>query len=115
MQGFRHWIPDETTFESMGYKWSKIVALSEKEGNAIPEREPFPSVPPKSAPGKFANGALVSGSGGKVYVVLNNYRYWIPDPTTFNALGYQWNNIVTLSDLALIEIQEGTPFPSAAW
>lgn len=60
------------------------------------------------------DGTLVMDSSGKVYVDLNNYRHWIPDQTTFNAMGYQWNNIVTLSDLALIEIQEGTPFPSAA-
>jgi hypothetical protein len=40
----RHWIPDEATFEAMGYSWGNIRQLSDNELNAIPERAPFPAV-----------------------------------------------------------------------
>jgi hypothetical protein len=41
---YRHWIPDEATFEAMGYSWGNIRQLSANELNAIPERAPFPAV-----------------------------------------------------------------------
>ena len=41
---------------------------------------------------QYENGTLVKGSSDKVYVVLNQYRYWIPDPATFDAMGYDWGD-----------------------
>jgi len=60
----------------------------------------------------YSNGTLIMGSGAKVYVVLNGYRYHIPNPETFDALGYQWDKILSLPDYEVNAIPEATPFPS---
>jgi hypothetical protein len=109
---YRHWIPDATTFDAIGYKWKEILPLSDYELNALPEGTPFPSVAPQSGPLTYLNGTLVKGSSEKVYVVLNDHRYWIPDETTFDALAYQWENILWLSDDVVNALPEGAPFPS---
>ena len=114
LNNYRHWIPDNVTFEAMGYTWKTILRLSDNEVNTIPERAPFPSVAPLSGPLKYPTGTLVKGSSARVYVALNNYRYWIPDQATLNALGYSWDKILWLSDAEVSAMPEGTPFPSAA-
>jgi len=43
--------------------------------------------------------------------ILNDHRYWIPDETTFDALAYQWENILWLSDDVVNALPEGAPFP----
>jgi hypothetical protein len=62
----------------------------------------------------YSNGTVLKGSGDKVYVVLNNYRFWIPNHVTFDAMGYDWGKIQLLSDDRLHAIPEGNPFPSVA-
>jgi hypothetical protein len=114
LNDYRHWIPDETTFEAMGYKWKSIIQLSDSALNAIPEGDPFPSVAPVSGPLNYPNGTVLKGSGDKVYVVLNNYRYWIPDPATFDAMGYKGETIIQYPDNVVNAIPEGKPFPSVA-
>jgi hypothetical protein len=37
--------------------------------------------------GVSASTTVARGSPGKVYVVLNNHRHWIPDKATFEAMG----------------------------
>jgi hypothetical protein len=44
LNNHRHWIPDEATFEAMGYKWREIRQLRDNVLQAIPEMAPFPSV-----------------------------------------------------------------------
>jgi len=61
---------------------------------------------------RYDDGTLVKGSSDKAYVILNNYRHWIPDHATFNALGYDWSKIQSLSDNVLIAIPEAGRFPS---
>jgi hypothetical protein len=56
---------------------------------------------------QYENGTLVKGSSDKVYVVLNQYRYWIPDPATFDAMGYDWGELYWLSDNELNTVSEG--------
>jgi hypothetical protein len=63
---------------------------------------------------RYATGTLIMGSDAKVYVVLNDYRYHIPNPETFAALGYQWEKILSLPDYEVNAVPEGPPFPSVA-
>ena len=44
LNNHRRWIPDEATFEAMGYKWREIRQLRDNVLQAIPEMAPFPSV-----------------------------------------------------------------------
>jgi hypothetical protein len=110
----RHWIPNEVTFDAIGYKWDDILSFSDNVVNVIPEGNPFPSVAPLSGLLKYPNGTVARGSGGKVYVVLNNHRHWIPDEATFEAMGYKWREIRQLRDNVLPAIPERAPFPSVA-
>ena len=113
LNDYRHLIPSETTFNALGYTSNNILPLSDHVLNGIPERGPFPSVAPPPGHLRYANGTLVRGTRTNVYVVLNNYRYWIPDEAMFNAMGFKWNSILTLPDFVLNGIPEGTPFPSS--
>jgi hypothetical protein len=74
----------------------------------------LPSVAPQSGPLSFPNGTLLRGSSEKVYVMLNDYRYWIPDSVTLIALGYGADEIRYHPDWLLNSIPEGAPFPSVA-
>jgi len=114
LNNHRHWIPDATTFEAIGYKWKAIPPLSDYAVNALPEGASFPVVAPPSGPLNYPNGTLVKGSSDKVYVVLNDYRYWIPGPATFNAMAYNWENILWLADNVVNALPEGSPLPSVA-
>jgi hypothetical protein len=69
----------------------------------------------------YLTGQLLKGSGAPVYVIDGPERRWIPDETTFNLNGYNWNAIETISDLELnaipvgpdIEVFTKMIFPSA--
>jgi hypothetical protein len=111
LNGHRYWIPDEVSFNAMGYNWADFRTLSDDLLDAIPEKSLFPSVPPLYEPFKHPNGTLVMGTTRNVYVVLNNYRYWIPDEPTFEAMGYQYDKIISLGSEAY-ELLEGGQFPS---
>lgn len=55
----------------------------------------------------FPEGALIKGTGPRVYVMHFGRRCWIYDPPTFNALGLSWSAIQTISDSLLASIPEG--------
>jgi len=63
---------------------------------------------------QYLDGTLIKGSSEKIYVVLNDYRYHLPDPATFEALQYNWDRLLWISDDEVNAIPEGTPFPSVA-
>ena len=68
--------------------------------------------PPPTQPA-FADGSLVkSVDQPEVFVVYGGGKFWIPNPTVFNAMGFNWNAIQTLSDSAIAAIpnvpQDGT-------
>jgi hypothetical protein len=50
LNGYRHCIPDEATFNARGYNWSKINWLTDNLVNAIPEGAPLRSVSNGSPP-----------------------------------------------------------------
>lgn len=62
----------------------------------------------------YPDGTLVKGSGPAIYVVRGGQKLWIPDPPTFNALGYSWGAVQTIPDASLTAIPTGTQIPSQA-
>jgi hypothetical protein len=107
--GQRHWIPDPQTLTSQ-WSWSQVRTLPNAEVYAIPMGDPIPSV----ATGRqFPDGALVvAPPDPPIYVILNGVRRWIPDPPTFNARGYDWNDVEVVSATELNLIPQGPPIPS---
>jgi Ricin-type beta-trefoil lectin domain len=59
------------------------------------------------------DGVLInSPSDHAVYITEGGKRRWIPNPHTFNALGYSWDNIQSVSGTLLNSIPLGNPIPS---
>ena len=45
-----------------------------------------------------SNQVLRVSSDTKVYEIVNNLIHWIPNPTVFNAYGFNWSNIKVVSN-----------------
>jgi len=56
----------------------------------------------------FSDGTLIRGSGPEVYVLEHGVKRWIPDPTIFKNLFYDWEKIKNVTDETL------NGFPSGA-
>ena len=112
LNDYRFLVPDPVTFGAMGYNWDNVLSIDDNLLKSVLEGAPLPSVPLLIHPFRYPNGTVLKGSGDKVYVVLNNYRFWIPDHATFDAMGYKWENIMQYPDNVVNAIPEGTPFPS---
>lgn len=59
----------------------------------------------------FPTGALIAGSGPKVYVVSSGLKRWIPNGATFEANGFSWNKIMHVEDSVLDAMQTGNTLP----
>ncbi len=57
-------------------------------------------------------GSLIKGSDDAVYYVMGGRRRHIPDLETFNALGFRWQDVHILSDIALASVPGGSRLPS---
>jgi len=56
----------------------------------------------------YPAGSLLKGSKAEVFLVSqNNELRWIPDAATFNALGYDWEDIITVTDDELLAYSFG--------
>jgi hypothetical protein len=60
----------------------------------------------------YIDGTVVQGSGSDIYVIEAGRRRRIPDPPTFIARGYSWNDITHIADHALKTLPLGEPLPS---
>jgi hypothetical protein len=99
--GGRRLIPNFKTFEALGYQLKNVRIISNREMKSIPEYAPLPV-----SEIVFKDGTLIRGSLPAVYVISDNKRRLIPDEATFNASGYKWENVRTISDRELNAIPE---------
>jgi hypothetical protein len=54
---------------------------------------------------------IMSPTSPAIYLIEGGQRRWIPDPTTFEAMGFRWENVQTLPDVAVNQIPLGPPLP----
>lgn len=59
----------------------------------------------------FPDGTLIKGSGTDIYLIQNGVRRLFPNMETFNAMGFNWNNIINVDDQKLANLPLGIPFP----
>jgi len=59
----------------------------------------------------FPDGTLIKGSGPDIYLIQNGVKRLIPNMETFNAMGFNWNNIINVDDQGLGNIPIGIPIP----
>jgi hypothetical protein len=69
---------------------------------------PYQTQPQSSS---FPDGTLVKGSGPDIYLIQNGVKRLIPDMVTFNAMGFNRNNMISVDDQKLGNIPTGIPFP----
>lgn len=97
----RHWIPNPETFKAFGFSWNAIKTISDAELNKIPRGENYPEL----------HNSVIKGSGPEVYSIQGGKRRWIPNPETFEAMGFDWNTIQIIPDQKLQLIPEGEKLP----
>ena len=94
--GSKRWITTTAVFIAGGYDWDDIITVSESELNIYLQGENI-SVNFDVKP----NRTLVKGSGPKVYLIENGSKRWIMNESVFINNGYDWNNIITISESKL--------------
>jgi hypothetical protein len=61
----------------------------------------------------YPDGTLLTSSDSKaVYVIEKGKKLLIPDPATFNAKKYRWDQIMKVETAVLNGIPAGKPLPS---
>jgi len=94
--GAKRQIVDGGWFRQCGYGWDAVKTISAATIDAIPNGPGLTTSPcPRPS---FANGTLLRGSDGKVWVVQFGGRRGINTATTFANCGYQWGNLNDLGD-----------------
>lgn len=69
--------------------------------------------PAAAGPRPDLNGLrLKSPAAPAIYLVLDGFRRWIPDPDTYNNLFRDWNGIVV--DINIDSVPEASPLTSGA-
>jgi hypothetical protein len=91
------------------YSWAAVAYVRDGILDGVATGEVLHGAPcPKLAP---PNGSLVRGSGAAIYAMFSGLRRHIPDPATFEVLGYRWANVDRLSDAVLAQIMQGWGLP----
>ena len=90
----KRWIVDISAFVSNGYKWENVVLVLESELETFKAGENIYAANLNLK----QDGSLIRGSGYMVYLIENGNKRWITSEKVFVALGYDWNNIISVSD-----------------
>lgn len=121
MQGGQaHWIPDFATFTAMGFQTSEITrnvpltVLNPLIGSPLPTLAAPVSQATSSGPA-YPDGTLLQGVGqSAVYLVQGGLAHWIPDWSTFAAMGFQTSEITRNVPLTVLNAMVGAPLPTLA-
>ena len=99
--GQKKWIVDGFTFNKRSYQWENVHQISDDDLSNYSEGENILDAP------LYSDGTLIKGSGYKVYLIENNKKRWIASAEIFTARGYQWGEIIIVSDEELGSYLEG--------
>lgn len=101
LNGKKYWINSETVFNKLHYKWNWIEDIDERLLDKYPSGGEIKNTL------RHLDGTIVKYVGSsKVYVLVNGKKRHIPNEASFNALGYRWDRIVTLSDSETYQDEE---------
>ena len=90
----KRWITDINAFALNGYKWENVVLVLQSELDVFENGENIYAI----SSNLKQNGSLIRGSGYKVYLIEDGNKKWITSEKVFVNLGYDWNNIILISD-----------------
>lgn len=84
--GKKHYIESPRLLESR-FDWGSVIVTTKQDLNALPKGDPL----------KFREGALLAHDGS-VYVIADGKRRPIHSAKAFDSLGYDWGNVVKVSE-----------------
>jgi hypothetical protein len=108
--GKKRHVTSRDAMEACGYSFADMYVLSQSRAAAVPTGDAVSGPPcPRLAP---LTGSLLQGSDGAIYVARYGLKRHIPDPATFEALGFKRGNVDAVSDALLAWVTDGTVIPS---
>jgi len=97
-------------FKQMGFKWSDVKEIDPQDLMIIPEGSPIWS---REVIAPFPEGTLIRLKGTtRTHVIQGGRKCYIPDPETFHARGYKWDQVKEVDQATLDSILTGIPIPS---
>jgi len=102
-------IASATVFEANGFRWDRIETISDSE---------MANMYTAGNPVYLPSGKVIKGGGSSIYVVDIDsgapQRRAVTSASVFTALGFRWEDVLTVSDAYLATYTEGTPVSSSA-
>ena len=88
-------------FDALGYKWSRILTISDAEFAFYPVGDPVTF-------DKIKDGNLVKiASSPAIYIIENGLKRLITSERIFRAKGYKWSNVMVVAEANLAEFPDG--------
>ncbi len=99
-----HWVPNTTTFSALNFQWSAVLNLDSRAFAAFTTGASVPSA--------SNNGFAYDPSTGAIYVIYYGLHH-IPDPTSFNALCFDWSAALSVrwDPLVVRAVPTGSALP----
>lgn len=92
-------------FEARGYKWENVITVEDSELNLYATGDPINTYP---------EGTLLKGSDNKIYIIVDGKKRYITGPSIFTSLGYNWLDVVSVTDSHLTLYTNGVDISSTA-
>lgn len=100
----RHWITTSEAFEFYGHRWRSIRQVSDAYLEEFPEGDPiYVLLKCPTSPHIYALAVSHRGSQTRI-------KRWIEDIPTFEALGFEWEQVEEVSCNYLRSLPQGDPF-----
>ncbi len=108
--GQRRAIASEEVFRQMGFRKEDVKELDSQTLMSIPEGPPLWS---KEIIAPYPDGTLIRLKGkAHAYVIRGGRKCYIPDPETFQANGFQWDQVIEVDQSVFNKIPTGIPLAS---
>lgn len=108
--GQRRVIVNEDVFRQMGFKMEDVKELDTQTVMSLPEGPPLWS---KEYIAPYPDGTLIRLKGKvQTYVIRGGRKCYIPDPETFQAQGFQWDQVLEVDPTTFNKIPTGIPLAS---
>lgn len=99
--GKRRPIESADVFLSKGYKWSNVLSVSGQEISPHPEGSKL------RAASDYPDGTLLMAPGGRMYVIEEGRRRYIPSPLIFEAR-YRWDSAIAVAQSVIDSYPKGS-------
>ena len=104
--GKKTWVKTAQEFNAAGYDWNAVQVIEPSALAAYPDTE---AAAPSPAPTPTGYQLMRASGDPKVYVIKDGQKTWITSAAAFNAAGYKWSDIQTVSPTTLNSYPDAAP------